>query len=240
MKYGIISGIHGNREALGAVLRQLDRRGVQRIVCLGDIVGYNADPDECVAMLRERRAICIAGDHDLAGAGRADPQRYPNSALYSLKRTRRSLSPKSAAYLSSLPPHHALERAVLVHEAPEDLARQFPESRLFFIGSSEQRNVCEVHHHGVRELEADGKLQLDASCAYFIHTGAVDASRKREHKLAECAILDTQAWTVEFLRARYDTTAAELKAAVFGYRIGPWTDWFYSFRRLMPRPLGWA
>jgi hypothetical protein len=63
--YGILSDIRGNREALGAALEALERRGARPIVCLGDVVGYNADPDECVAAVRARCAVSIAGDRDL-------------------------------------------------------------------------------------------------------------------------------------------------------------------------------
>jgi hypothetical protein len=72
---------------------------------------------------------------------------------------------------------------------------------------------------------------LNRNLLYFINPGSVDASRKNTHKAAECAILDTLDWSVEFLRLRYDSASSEAKAAVFGYRIGRWTDRFYSFRR---------
>jgi predicted phosphodiesterase len=68
--YGVLGDIHGNSEALLAALAALERRGVRHLVCVGDIVGYNADPDECAALLRERRAVSIAGNHDLIGLGR--------------------------------------------------------------------------------------------------------------------------------------------------------------------------
>jgi hypothetical protein len=70
---------------------------------------------------------------------------------------------------------------------------------------------------------------------YFINAGSVDAQRKREEKFAECAIFDSGAWTVEFLRVRYDEQATETKAAAGGYRIGPLTDLLYTWRRrLLP------
>ena len=69
-RYGLIADIHGNREALAAALAALDERGAERIVCLGDIVGYNADPDECVALVRKRCSVSIAGNHELIGTGR--------------------------------------------------------------------------------------------------------------------------------------------------------------------------
>ena len=64
-RYGILGDIHGNLEALQAVLTLLDRRGVDRLLCVGDIVGCNADSNACIAQLRARDALAIAGNHDL-------------------------------------------------------------------------------------------------------------------------------------------------------------------------------
>jgi len=92
-RYGVLGDIHGNREALAAAFAALEARGVSRIVCLGDIVGYNADPDECVAMVRKRCAVSIAGNHELIGLGRLDFRRCSNNAEYALRRTRRRIAP---------------------------------------------------------------------------------------------------------------------------------------------------
>ena len=248
--YGVIADIHGNREALDAALAALDRRGVQRIACLGDVVGYNADPDECVSLVRERRAACIAGNHDLIGLGRLDFRRCSNKAEYSLKRTRRTLGAASAAWLAELPRERVLEDGVvLVHGGVRDvqqymvapaqisqnaeyLRADFPGARLCFFGHSHDQKVYVVQGEAVEEVQPlDQRIYLDKAKLYFVNPGSVDASRKREHKLAECAIFDSIGWTLEFLRVPYDCAATEAKAVVFGYRIGPWTDRFYSLRR---------
>ena len=253
MVYGLVGDIHGNREALGAALEALERRGVGQILCLGDVVGYNADPDECVEMLRGRGALSIAGNHDLIGLGRLDLARCSNKARYSLKRTRRTLSPASAAYLSKLPDYRVLgEKIVLVHGGVRDveqymttsaliqqnaafLAEDFPEARLCFFGHSHEQKVYEVQdgemRGQVRDLPLAPSLALDPQKLYFINPGSVDASRKRDHKLAEFAVLDTEAWRVELWRIPYDCAATEAKAAVFGYRIPPLIDRWYSVQR---------
>ena len=66
-RYGVLGDIHGNREALEAALAALEAVGCERLLCVGDIVGYNADPDECVALVRGRGIQSIAGNHDLIG-----------------------------------------------------------------------------------------------------------------------------------------------------------------------------
>jgi len=256
--YGVIADIHGNREALAAALEVLGRRGVERLACLGDIVGYNADPDECVEAVRARCAAIIAGNHDLIGIGRLDFSRCSNKAAYSLKRTRRTLASPSAEFLATLPATHVLEGSVvLVHGGVRDvqqymttpahirqnaqlLRADFPGARVCFFGHSHEQKVYEVDGDHVRELPAEEKVFLDRRLLYFINPGSVDASRKRTRKLAECAVLDTGAWTIEFLRTPYDCAATEAKAAVFGYRIGPLTDRLYSLRKKIFRRIGFA
>jgi len=247
--YGLVADIHGNREALGAALAALERRGVRELLCLGDIVGYNADPDECVAMLRSRGALSIAGNHDLIALRRLDFARCSNKAMHALKRTRRRLAPASAAYLAGLPDERVIEeRVVLVHGGVRDveqymvtsmhirqnaeyLAADHPAARLCFFGHSHEQKVYEVHEGSVQELAPAARVPLARDRVYFVNPGSVDASRKRGQRLAELAVLDTDSWQVEFWRLPYDCAATEAKAAVFGYRIHPWLDRFYTIRR---------
>jgi predicted phosphodiesterase len=256
--YGLVADVHGNREALGAVLAAMEQRGVKNLLCLGDIVGFNADPDECVAMLRERGALSIAGNHDLIGLGRLDPGRCSNKAMYSLKRTRRVLAPASARYLATLPEYRVIgESIVLVHggvrdveqymvsgahirENAEYLSADFPEARVCFFGHSHEQKLYEVHQGNVRDVPLAPTVQLLKDRVYFINPGSVDASRKREHKLAEWALFDTAAWSIEFRRLPYDCAATEAKAAVFGYRIPPLVERLYSLRNRLVRRFRFA
>jgi predicted phosphodiesterase len=258
--YGLLADIHGNREALAAVLDQMQRRQVNHIACLGDIVGYNADPDECVALVRARCSVAIAGNHDLIGVGQLDLHGCSNKTRYSLKRTRKTLAPASTAYLAALPPHQVLEPGVvLVHGGVRDLQQymvtpslirenarlleeDFPGARLCFFGHSHEQKVYRVDGDSVREL-AGQRYALERENIYFVNPGSVDASRKGGPKFAQCALFDSARWTVEFLRVRYDCAATEAKAAAFGYRITPLIDRLYSLQRRLvrlPRRLGWA
>jgi predicted phosphodiesterase len=248
-RYGVIADIHGNREALTAAFAALEARGVSRIVCLGDIVGYNADPDECVAMVRKRCAVTIAGTHELIGLGRLDFGRCSNNAEYALRRTRRTLGREAAGWLASLPQHHLLDRdVVLVHGGVRDvqqamtnpahirenaafLRADFPAARVCFFGHSHEQRIYRISDDSVEELPTHGQILLRQADTYFINPGAIDASRKRSRKLAECALFDSSAGTLEFLRVPYDGAATEAKAAVFGYRLTPFTDHLYSLKR---------
>ena len=246
--YGVIADIHGNREALSAALALLGSRGAQRIVCLGDVVGYNADPDECVEMVRRRCAVAIAGNHDLIGLGRLDFRRCSTKAEYSLRRTRRELGMESRKWLASLPANHVLENgAVLVHGGVRDvqqymvtpahilenaafLRADFPGARVCFFGHSHEQKAYRVGGDAVEELAGEA-VSLEGDALYFVNPGSVDASRKGGRKLAECALFDTLDRSVEFLRVPYDCAATEAKAAVFGYRINPLADRLYTLRR---------
>jgi predicted phosphodiesterase len=253
--YGVIAGINGNREALSAALAALQSRGVQRIVCLGDVVGYNADPDECVELVRSRCAVAIAGKHDLIGLGRLGFGGCSTNAEFSLRRTRRALSPASISYLAGLPAHHVLENgAVLVHGGVRDvqqymvsprliqenavlLREDFPGARLCFFGHSHEQKIYRVRADETEELPYQSCSALEREALHFVNPGSVDASRKRAEKLAECAILDTGAMTLEFLRMPYDAAATEAKAAAFGYRIPAWLERVYRLRKFTK--LGW-
>lgn len=217
MKTGVIGDIQGNREALAAVLAELDRHGVTRVVCVGDIVGYNADPNECVAMVRSRCAAAIAGIHDLIAIGRLDFGRCPTQAEYALRQTRRELDFEARAWLASLPAQHVLE-----------------EGEVSFFGASYEQRAYRVGKAGVDEISAP-KVFLERGSRYFVNPGSVDASRSRGPRLAQCALFDKRRMSVEFLRVPYHSAAAEAKAAVFGYRINALTDQLYALKRLIGR-----
>ena len=247
--YGVLGDIHGNREALLAVLACLDRRGVDGLICLGDIVGYNADSDECAALVRNRQAFAIAGNHDLISLGRLGFERCANKVIYSLKRTRRQLAPETAAYLASLPEHRVIDkRILLVHAGIRDveqyvvgprqvlqnagyLRSDFPGINVCLFGHVHMQKVYELDGNEVCELPLAGSIFLRGDRAYFVNPGSVDAARKPEHKFAEFAYIDSDRLKVEFQRIAYDDRVSEAKALAGGYRIDPWTDRFYSLRR---------
>ena len=247
-RYGVLGDIHGNREALEAVLRELDERGVRQLLCVGDIVGYNADPDECVALLRSRRAAAITGNHDLIGLRRLGFERCTKMAEYALRRTRRTLGAEAAGWLSQLPRHLRPEpHVLLIHGGVRDLqqymvtdehirdnarylAEDHPGARICFFGHSHEQRVYEIRAEAVADVTR-ASVDLDPSLAYFINPGSVDASRKNRHKRAECAVFDSSFGTVEFISVRYDAAATEAKAAAFGYRISPLADQLYTLRR---------
>lgn len=251
--YGVLGDIHGNLEALRAALAALEERGVRELLCVGDIVGYNADADACAALLRARRARTILGNHDLIATGRLGFERCANNARYALARTRRTLARETADWLATLPERLLVDDEIaLVHGAVRDvqlymrtpeliganaalLRKDFPTARVCFFGHSHTQKVYEVDDAGsAAELPLGAALSRDR--LHFINMGSVDAQRKHSSRLAECAVFDTRAWSVEFLRLRYDAAATEAKAAAGGYRITPLLDRLYTWRRRLVPP----
>jgi len=247
--YGVLADIHGNREALVAALAALETRSLDYLICAGDIIGFNADPNGCVDLLREREIPAVAGNHDLIGIGRLGFSRCANKVIYSLKRTRRLLTPKSVSYLSALPLHRMVEDQVLLtHAGIRDveqyvrspaqvlqnaahLRAEFPQARICLFGHIHEQRVFEVNGDMVQELPAKGVISLRHDRTYFVNPGSIDAARKRGERRAEWALLDTGGWTVEFQSAPYDHGLSEAKAVDGGYRIGPVVDRLYTLRR---------
>jgi predicted phosphodiesterase len=120
--YGIIADVHGNLEALSAVLAALGRCRVDKVVCLGDLVGYNGESNECVELIGSRNIEAIAGNHDLIALGLLGTDRCAMRPAYTLKRTRTALAEATRRSLSALPRTRLYEeRIALVHGGVDDV-----------------------------------------------------------------------------------------------------------------------
>jgi diadenosine tetraphosphatase ApaH/serine/threonine PP2A family protein phosphatase len=118
VRYGVFGDVHGNLEALDAVLKALEKERCDQLVCLGDIIGYGANPKECLDKIRSRDIAVVAGNHDLAATGKFDINAFNSAArdaiLYSIAR----LAPGDLEYLGSLPLVKDLEEFAAVHASP--------------------------------------------------------------------------------------------------------------------------
>ena len=257
--FGILGDIHGNLEALEAVLAALDDLGVDGLACVGDLVGYNADPDACVALLQARGVRCIAGNHDVIATGELGFDRCSNKAMHALQRTRRVMGAETERFLRSLPRHLVLQPGVLLTHAgvrdiqqymtrPEHAAENarylledFPGTRVCFFGHTHEQRVFAVEGDAVMDKAADGfpgrVAPIDASGlrVTFVNPGSVDAARKRGEKLAEYAVFDGDRLTVSFHRVPYEARMSEARAERSGFRLAAWRDRAYD----VGRRLGW-
>ena len=120
LRAAVLSDIHSNRPALEAVLAAVDEAGVDQVWCLGDVVGYGADPDACTALVRERCAVCLVGNHDLAVLGALDISTFSETAAAAVEWTRENVSAETLEFLAALEPAASQAGVGLFHASPRD------------------------------------------------------------------------------------------------------------------------
>ena len=120
MRIAVISDIHANLHALESVLADVDRESVDEIWCLGDVVGYGPRPNECCDLIRERAAISLCGNHDLASLGLLDVAEFSGDAATAARWTSGVLGDEQRAWLGSLAPLARRDGAELFHASPRD------------------------------------------------------------------------------------------------------------------------
>jgi predicted phosphodiesterase len=238
MRYAVISDIHANIEALGAVLGRIEAVAVDEVVCLGDVVGYYANPNECVDTVRMRGIRCIAGNHDRVGAGMREPGRFGYAARHAIYRTRALLTETSAAFLASLPTTEMIgEEAIAVHGSLfpmpnedeylfskddvhrcfEGLEKDFPSLRICFFGHTHRRVVYE-RRDGTTQGIDEGTVRLWPDGKYLINPGSVGQPRGANLR-AEFVVYDDHTAVVEAHCVEYDRTAVLGKAEAAGLLV---------------------
>lgn len=238
MRYGIISDIHSNLEALKAVIHACKQQDVQAFLCVGDIVGYGADPDECIDIVRKSGAICVAGNHDWAVIGRLDPSYFTNNGKAGILYSQNHLSFENFDFLNALDLIFKNEDLVLVHGTLNnpgqfnylnDIA-QSPDT--FYLSDRKICFVGHVHVPGIYIQRKDNiyyassnEVETDQENKYIVNVGSVGQPRDGNPAAAYC-IYDTEAEMIEIKRVRYDIKSAQEKIfraglpEILGYRLG--------------------
>src|SRR3954453_22233801 len=119
-RVAVLSDVHGNLPALKAVLAEVESTGVDQIWNLGDLVGYGAQPDECVALAKEACDLCLIGNHDLVVVDRLDISELSMDAAIPATWTKEHLAKESVDFLTALEPLHETYPAGLYHASPRD------------------------------------------------------------------------------------------------------------------------
>jgi putative phosphoesterase len=202
MRYGVIADIHANLHALDAVLAALDREGVDAYLCAGDLVGYGALPNHCVARVREIGAVCVAGNHDLIALGRLAGDRCIPLARNSLEWTREVLGREARMFLESLPLTDELDGIVIAHgtlDSPEDYVYTEEEARAQLARLPAGARGLVLGHTHV-QLRIPGR-------PFALNPGSVGQSRNGE-TLARYAVLDGDTGRAALHAVPYDVAAA--------------------------------
>lgn len=228
MRYAILSDIHGNLEALRAVLADAGDRA-DAFLCLGDIVGYGADPGACIELVAERCQLVVGGNHEHAVAGRIDLNWFNPYARAAAEWTHDRLDDDQRAWLGSLPLVSEAGDATLVHASPahpeeweylvsaEDgfAALGAFTTRLCFVGHSHLPGMWVQGSWG-REHEAGAvKVSIDPGCRYIINVGSVGQPRDHDPRAAY-ALWDVEGRTLAIQRVAYDLAAARAKIVAAG------------------------
>ncbi len=228
MRYGILSDIHGNFEALKTVLDLYKEEGVENIFCLGDIVGYGANPKECLDIIRELKAICIAGNHDWAVSGKLDPVYFNPVAKEAVSWTQNQLSLRDIDFLNNLGLIFKNDHLILAHgtlNEPEmfrymihmsDATETFylMDRPICFVGHTHAPNIIIQKEDETQCIETL-KVNIDPQWKYIVNVGSVGQPRDR-NPMAACSIYDTDTHVVEVKRVSYDIPTAQEKILKVG------------------------
>ena len=238
MRYGIISDIHGNLEALEAAINALSREKIDKYLCAGDIVGYGADPGECIKKTRGLDAITVCGNHDAASSGLIDTLNFTEPAKNAVKWTKGHLAESDASFLRGLDFVFKNKHLTLTHgalEEPEEFNYIFDkkaalgtfdmmDTPVCFVGHSHRPLVLSYKSNAV-EISGDMKADLSGAEKLIVNVGSVGQPRDGDPRLCYC-IYDTDIGSVRLKRLPYDVDKAQRKIveaglpSAFAYRLG--------------------
>jgi diadenosine tetraphosphatase ApaH/serine/threonine PP2A family protein phosphatase len=224
LKLGVLSDIHGNLEALQAVLAALRAAGAESFLCCGDVVGYGPDPGPCVAEVRGLGGPVAAGNHDWGVAGLVPPGHFNASARAAVAWTSTVLDRGDRDWLGALELSVAVGPDRLVHAAPSApgeweyvlttrhaaLELAGFDGRVCFAGHT-HRPMATGWRHGEPAMRPElPDFRLEPGVRHFVNAGSVGQPRDGDPR-ACCLVYDDEAGTVKFLRVEYDVTTVQRK-----------------------------
>jgi diadenosine tetraphosphatase ApaH/serine/threonine PP2A family protein phosphatase len=229
MKVAVISDIHANRHAFEATLDAVAASDAAELWCLGDLVGYGAEPDACVALAREHAAVCLSGNHDLAVTGEIPLDEFSRGASLAAQWTREVIAPENLEFLQSLSVKGEENVVGLYHASPRDPVWEYVLSALLaeLCLDAQPHRICLIGHSHVAlsfvrregslttgEPRRDGD-ELDISDGeWLLNPGSVGQPRDGDPR-ASWMLLDLDGLQASFHRTDYDVAgaAAAIRAA---------------------------
>jgi diadenosine tetraphosphatase ApaH/serine/threonine PP2A family protein phosphatase len=231
MRVAICSDIHGNRQGFEAVITAAEASGAEELWCLGDLVGYGADPDACVDLAARHCAVCLAGNHDLAVVEEISLEEFSRGAAIAAHWTQEVIRPETRAFLLSLEPKGAAEGIGLFHASPRDPIWEYVLSALVaelcFDATDFRVSLIGHSHVALSFTRLEGEpatgttrregAEVDLSAGeWLINPGSAGQPRDGDPRAA-WLMLDTGALTATWRREEYDVGAAQ--AAIRAARL---------------------
>ncbi|RJP29790.1 MAG: metallophosphoesterase [Candidatus Omnitrophota bacterium] len=217
MRYGIFSDIHSNLEALDSVLDSYKHEAIDRYFCIGDIVGYAANPNECIELIRSKNVVCVAGNHDWASVGLFALDNFNPLAKEAVIWTRTRLNSDNIDYLQSLDLIYSDDDFTMVHgtlDRPQEFNYMSGGYTAWDSFEAMDNHICFVGHTHVPEIyirkpddylesRKEDILSIEDDCSYIVNVGSTGQPRDGDRRAAYC-IYDTQKRKLEIRRIDYD------------------------------------
>lgn len=230
MKYALFSDIHSNLEAFQAVREEFKKENIDEYVCLGDIVGYAANPNECLKLIRELNPLTIiAGNHDWASVGKTGIDYFHSLAKEAILWTQKKLTEENKNFLHNLPLTKEFDDFVIVHGSlysPQewyyiftlrDAKKNFEyqNKRICFIAHSHQPFIISQDREGKCEGVKGMRVSLRDDYRYLINIGSVGQPRDRSPDVCYC-LYDPDKGEIEINRIPYEIKKAQDKIIAAG------------------------
>jgi predicted phosphodiesterase len=222
MRFAIFSDLHANLEATETVLADAHERECTHFVCLGDLVGYNANPHECVEIVRELDCPCVKGNHDEQASLDESSRDFNELAEEAINWTRANLTEDDRQWLADLRLTRQVRDFTIVHatlDTPAEWGYVFNNLDAIASFTYQHTSVCFFGHthvagafvrdDGVKRLKTE-MLNVEPGKKYFVNTGSVGQPRDGDWRAAYC-IYDTERNVIEQRRLKYDLATAQKK-----------------------------
>jgi predicted phosphodiesterase len=221
LRVAVISDIHGNLPALEAVLEHAGQEGFDELWCLGDIVGYGGKPSECLALVTERAAICLGGNHDLVVSGVLDIAQFTSDAGVAARWTRSVLTPDELELLAGLSPQGAREGVSLFHGSIRDPIWEYvltadvadaslraQTTDLALVGHSHVQLALALGDGSLEGGKAEPGQEVTLGRKQLLNPGSVGQPRDRDPRAA-WLLLDLGDGWARFMRSEYPIERAQ-------------------------------
>lgn len=224
MRYAIFSDIHSNLEAFTSILETCKKEPIDKYLCIGDVVGYAANPRECIGLVKGAADVCVAGNHDWAAVDLFSADSFNVAAQRAIIWTRDNLRDEDKLFLRSLKLAYKNQDLTLAHGSLNDpgefhymvdahIAEQtfkLMETDICFVGHTHVAGTFVNDRKGRIHYHYTPNFTIDQGCKYIINVGSIGQPRDNNPK-ASCCIYDSEKKEIRIKRSEYDIGAARKK-----------------------------